>query len=90
MTKKFLTAGLLAAAIAASTFTATTAQANPYWRNGHHGHYWGGVAAAGALTALTLGAIAASEAPSTCYIARRPVTDDWGNVLYFRRMRVCE
>jgi hypothetical protein len=89
MTRKFLTAGVLGAVIAASTFTASTAQADP-WRHRHHGHYWGGVAAAGALTALTLGAIAVSEAPSNCYVARRPVTDDWGNVLYFRRMRVCE
>ena len=90
MTKNFLAAGLLAAAIAASTFTASAAQADPYWRHRHHGHYWGGVAAAGALTALTLGAIAASEAPSDCYIARQPVTDAWGNFLYYRRVRVCD
>ncbi|MBG0811109.1 hypothetical protein IY145_17190 [Methylosinus sp. H3A] len=89
MSKNALAAGLLALTLTGSTILASTAEANPYRRH-HHGHYWGGVAAAGALTALTLGAIAASQAPSDCYMTRQPVTDDWGNVLYFRRVRVCE
>jgi hypothetical protein len=89
MSRNVLAAGLLAAAITASSLAASTAEAGPYRRH-HHGHYWGGVAAAGALTALTLGAIAASEAPSDCYIARQPVTDAWGNFMYYRRVRVCD
>ncbi|PWB79394.1 MAG: hypothetical protein C3F11_20995 [Methylocystaceae bacterium] len=92
MTKKFLTAGLVALTLTGSTLAASSsAQAKPYhWHHGHHGHYWGGAAAAGVLGALAIGAIAANSYGGGCYITRQPVTDGWGNFVYYRRVRVCD
>ncbi|PWB84257.1 MAG: hypothetical protein C3F11_02300 [Methylocystaceae bacterium] len=92
MTKKFLTAGLIASTLSGSVLaTSSSAQAGGYWHHGHHGHYWGGAAAAGVLGALAVGAIAAnSYGGGECYITRQPVTDAWGNFLYTRRVRVCD
>jgi hypothetical protein len=81
MTKTIVTAGLLALALAGSTLSA---DAHP--RHRHHGVDAGAVVA-GALGAVALGAFAAD---SDCYIAHRPVTDHWGNVLYFHDVTVCD
>jgi hypothetical protein len=75
----------------------------PGW-GGYHGGRgggWGAPVAAGVLGGLALGALAASsyqpnyyggygsyDAPS-CYPARQPIVDDWGNVVAYRRVRVC-
>jgi hypothetical protein len=92
MTKKFLTAGLVALTLTGSTLAASSSvEAKPYhWHHHHHGRYWGGAAAAGLLGALAVGAIAAnSYGYGGCYFAKQPVTDGWGNFLYYRRVRVC-
>ncbi|MBY6241166.1 hypothetical protein [Methylosinus sp. Sm6] len=83
MNKTILTAGLLAIALAGSTLSA---DARP-WRHHHHHGPGAGVVAAGALGALALGA---AIEDSDCYIAHRPVTDHWGNVLYLRDVTVCD
>jgi hypothetical protein len=41
------------------------------------------------LGAVALGAIA-SQAGDDCYLARQPVTDHWGHVVYFRDATVCD
>lgn len=58
--------------------------------------YNGGAVAAGVVGGLALGALAAGAvaAPAPvyggeCWIQRQPVTDSWGNVLYYQRVRVC-
>jgi hypothetical protein len=82
MTKTLFTAGLLAFALVGSTFSAA---AHP--RHDHHDHGTdAGDVVAGALGALALDAITDSD----CYVARRPVTDRWGNVRYFRDVTVCD
>lgn len=65
---------------------------------GHGGYYWGLVAAIG----LIGGALAAAQPVypaahgvyggpmATCYFAREPVLDGWGNPVGYRRVRVCE
>ena len=67
--------------------------------HGRHGGYWGGAAAAGLLGGLALGALASQGgyyggSPAYgyggCYIVRDPVTDDWGNIVYYQRVRVCQ
>lgn len=94
MNKKVLSAGLVALTLAGTALaTSSSAQAgggHHHWHHRHHGHHWGGVAAAGVLGALAVGAIAANSYGGDCYIARQPVTDAWGNFMYYRRVRVCE
>jgi hypothetical protein len=87
--RKTLTAALAALTIGA-TILATSAPASA--RGFHRGWGWGGAAAVG-IGALALGAMAASSAPAyaaECYITRRPVHDAWGNVVGYRRVRVCD
>jgi hypothetical protein len=69
-------------------------------RHYHSGNAWAGAAAAGLLGGLALGAIASSSqypayysgygypAPA-CYLVDQPITDEWGDVLEYRRVRVC-
>ncbi len=67
-------------------------------RYGYYGYrrYNGGAVAAGVVGGLALGALAAGAvAPAyaapvygDCWIERRQVADEWGN-LYVRRVRVC-
>jgi hypothetical protein len=75
----------------------------PGWGHHHHGgNAWAGAAAAGLLGGLALGAIASSaqypgyyssgyEYPAypACYYADQPIVDPWGNVVEYRRVRVC-
>lgn len=68
------------------------------WGNGGWGN--GGAAAAAALGGFALGAVAgAASQPAygpgygaygDCYFVDRPVADDWGNVVAYRRAQVCE
>ena len=90
--KKTLTAALAALTLGATVLsTATPASA----RNG-------GAIAAGIIGGLALGALAAGAAhaapgyyaPSRvyggCWMERRPVFNRWGDVVGYRRTRVCE
>ena len=88
--KKTLTGGLAALTLAAAvSTTATPASA----RNG-------GAIAAGIIGGLALGAMAAGAANSyyaprpvysgSCWMERRAVTNRWGDVVGYRRIRVCE
>jgi hypothetical protein len=83
----------IAATLAAATLGLGVAAATPAAAGGfhhHHGWGWGGAALAGGLA---LGAVAAAAAPvyyGGCYMTRQPVTDYYGNVVGYRRIRVCD
>ena len=79
---KTITATISAIALAATlAATATPAEAR-YGRNA-------GIFGVLAATALVAGAIAASSAPA-CSIESRPVVNRWGDVVGYRRVRVCD
>ena len=84
--RKTLTATVAAIALAATLAASTTPAEARYGRN---------AAAFGAFAigALALGAIAANSAPvyePACHIERQAVTNRWGDVIGFRRIRVCD
>ena len=87
-TRKFLTASLTALTLVASVAaTATPAQA----KYGRNAAFFGGLA----VGALALGALGASSygSPayaSSCYFDRQPVTNRWGDVIGYRRVRICD
>ncbi len=64
------------------------------WGGFHHGWGWG---LGGVAAGLALGATAAASAPyygygptyAGCYISRQPVVDVYGNIVGYRRVRVC-
>ena len=69
-----------------------------YGGYGHHGYGWGAPVAAGVLSALAVGAVAAAASQpyygngygyGGCYPANQPVVDGWGNVVAYRRVQVC-
>lgn len=87
--------GLAALTIGVGVLAAAApAQAKPW----HH-HHHGGAIAAGVIGGLALGALAASAAQPVyaapvyagpaCYRAKQPVTDVFGNVLYYQTVKVC-
>ncbi len=88
--KVIATAALIGALSSAPAF------ADGWGRGG--GYFWGPAAAIG----LIGGALAAAqpvypagygvydEPAPTCYFARQPVVDGWGNLISYRRVRVCE
>jgi hypothetical protein len=93
--RKIISAGLIAATFATGlAATSTPASAWGYRHHygwGYHPYGWG---LGGLAAGLALGAAAAAVAPvyygyGACYITRQPVVDPYGNVLYFRRVRVC-
>lgn len=65
------------------------------WGGGGYRHGgWGAPVAAGVLGALALGAAAAAAQQPyygyrSCYPADQPVTDDWGNIVAYQRVQVC-
>lgn len=65
-----------------------------YGWGGHRHGGWGAPVAAGVLGALAVGAaIGAAQQPAygynPCYLADQPITDDWGDVVAYRRVQVC-
>ena len=94
--RKTITAALATLTLGVTVLSSTApASARGFYRSAgfyhHSGPGWGGAAALG-IGALALGAIAASSAGAygDCYIARRAVVDDFGNVVGYRRVRVCD
>ena len=94
--KKTLISTLAALTVGGAMMAATApAQA------GHKYHH-GGAIAAGVIGGLALGAVAASAYPAygygaypvyvgrRCYTVREPVFNSWGDVVYTRRVRVCD
>jgi hypothetical protein len=92
-----LHAAVAAAFVLSASVLATVdaAEARP-WRRHYYGGGWRGPAAVGVVGALALGAMAAGAygAPRPvyggCYVARRPIYDQWGYQVGSRRVRVCE
>ena len=77
-----------------TALSATVASAKPFSKpvgfTNPHGMGWGPAAALG-IGALAVGAFAASSAyASDCYLERRAVLDDYGNVIGYRRIRICD
>jgi hypothetical protein len=91
ISKKTIAASVGALAIAASfAVTATPAAA------GWHGHGYGGGLAVGLLGAAIVGGAIAASQPSYaapiyggCELRRQPVYNGFGDVIGFRRVRVC-
>jgi hypothetical protein len=85
--RKTLVATLAAATLAGAVATTSTEA------SAHGFHHWGwGFGAAAVATGL---AIAASQPHYYddgygCYVARQAVTDDYGNFIGYRRVRVCD
>jgi hypothetical protein len=89
ISKKTLVASVGALAIAAS-FAATATPAAAGW-HGHHG--FGGGLGVGLLGAAIVGGAIAASQPSYAYggceLRRQPVYNRFGDVIGFRRVRVC-
>jgi hypothetical protein len=83
--RKTLTAGLAAATLGMGVAaTSTPAAAWGYYP------YWGwGVGAAAALGAAAAAAATPYYVYPSCYLTRQPVVDYWGNIIRYRRVRVC-
>jgi hypothetical protein len=92
--KTTLTASIGALAIAAS-FAVSATPAAAGWHG--HGYGYGGGLAAGLLGAAIVGGAIASSQPTSaaplydggCELQRRPVYNRFGDVIGFRRIRVC-
>jgi hypothetical protein len=95
--KKTALGALAVLTLGLSVATPASAQ---YYRGGGWGGGWGGpgpAVAAGVLGGVALGAAAAGAAngpyygpgPSECWIERRPIVDEYGEVIGRRRVRVC-
>lgn len=98
--------GALAAATLGLSIAATATPAAAQWRHRHGHGGWGGPVAAGVVGGLALGALAARPyyydpapdyyaAPTPvyggeCYIQRQPLVDYYGNIIKYRKVRVCE
>lgn len=80
--RKTVAAGLAALTLAGATLAATPASAHHHHGGGFVGALFGG---------LVLGAIAAEAASHDydCGYVRQPVTDDYGYVVGYHRVRVC-
>ncbi len=83
--RKTLAAALAALALGLS-IAATSSPAEA--RYGRNAALFGALA----VGALAAGAIAsgAYAAPADCYIERRAVTNRWGDIVGYRRVRVCD
>ena len=85
----------IAAGLAVTTlFAGVAATATPAaaWGPHHYGWGWG---LGGVAAGLAIGAAAAASAPyygyayPGCVITRQPVVDVYGNIISYRRVRVC-
>ena len=89
LARKTITATLAAITLGVAML-ASAAPASAGGFGYHHHRHWGpgfGIAAG----ALALGAIAAAPAYyGDCYVTRRPVRNYYGNVIGWRRVRVCD
>ena len=85
--RKIITASIAAVTLGV-TIAATSSPAEARW--GRNGAFFGGLAV-GALAVGALGASSYAYGPSYggCYFDRRAVTDGWGIVIGYRRVRVC-
>ena len=95
LVRKTITASLAALTLGVTVLaTATPASARGFhggYRGGWHGSHWGRGAGIGlGLGALALGAVAASSYYGDCYITRRAVVNRFGDVIGYRRVRVCD
>jgi hypothetical protein len=89
---------VLAVGLAVTTLglvVAATSTPAVAWGGFHHGWGWG---LGGVAAGLALGATAAASAPyygygqayPGCYISRQPIVDIYGNIVSYRRVRVCD
>jgi len=96
------TVKVIAAAAVIGALWSAPAFADGWGRGG--GYFWGPAAAIGLLGGVVAGsALAAAAQPvypagygvyaepgPICYFTRQPVVDGWGNLISYRRVRVCE
>ncbi|MGA3062769.1 MAG: hypothetical protein ABSD90_06020 [Methylocystis sp.] len=95
------TVKVIAAAALIGALSSAPAFADGWGRGG--GHFWGPAAAIGVIGVVVAGSALAAAQPvypagdgvyaepaPTCYFARQPVVDGWGNLISYRRVRVCE
>jgi len=92
MFKKIASTTILVASLSSAAIVSTTAPASAWVSDG--------AAAAIGMGAFAVGAMAANGGGygytqhhviyHDCYSARRPVYNHWGDVVGFRRMRVCD
>jgi hypothetical protein len=96
------TVKVIAAAAVIGALWSAPAFADGWGRGG--GYFWGPAAAIGLLGGVVAGsALAAAAQPvypagygvyaepgPICYFTRQPVVDGWGNLVSYRRVRVCE
>lgn len=95
------TVRIFVAAALAGALSCAPALADGWGRGG--GYFWGPAAAIGLLGGVVAGGALAAARPvypagygvyaepaPTCYFARQPVLDGWGNFIGYRRVRVCE
>ena len=91
--KKTLTAAVAALSIgAAVTMSAGTAEA----KGGHNGAFFGGVVAGlvggallGGIANANAGYVEVAPAYGSCWLEKRPVYNQWGDFMGYRRIRVC-
>jgi hypothetical protein len=92
--RKFIAAGLaittLSLGLAASATPAAAWGYHPWGWGGGWGPGWGwGAGAVAAGVALGAAAAAAPAYYPACGVARQPVVDGYGNIVGYRRVRVC-
>ena len=86
-----LTAALVAGAGLTASSGAQAFPFKPFPKLGGYHHHWhpGFGIGAGVLGGLALAAATTSAYGGDCYLARRVVSDEYGNT-FVRRVRVCE
>ena len=93
MFKKIATTTVLVAGLSSAAIVSTTAPAAAWVNDGAAAAIGLGAFAVGAMAGGAMGGPGYSEHHviyHDCYSARRPVYNHWGDVVGFRRMRVCD